>query len=286
MSKNSGYELSRRWFDFAFENKDAKCYHTSIYLWAVELNNRLGWKAEFGLPTNATMDGLSIGNKNTYLSALQDLVTWGFIKIIKESKNQFSATIIALCYIENATAQVTALDTALIRHDTQHCNATGNAIVPIDKPLNKETKKQETEKPPKIVFEPAEEFKETFEVWLKYKRERGQTYKSETSLKTCYDKLIRLSNNNPQLAKQIIEDAIASNYAGFFEAKGGLRNPPPPATPPQKEIPKGLTKPAEDYTIENFQNTKDWIAHRVKYNLQVSDEERNWLAEYYIKFPL
>jgi len=219
MSKNSGYELSRRWFDFAFENKDAKCYHTSIYLWAVELNNRLGWKDEFGLPTNATMEGLSIGNKNTYLSALQDLVNWGFIRIIKESKNQFSATIIALCYIEKDTAQVTALDAALIRHSTQHCNATGNAIVPINKQINQETKKQE----PELSFEVNPEFKEIFEGWLKYKKEKKQTYKTDKSKEACYNKLLRLSGNNAELAAQIIEDAMANNYSGFFEPKGGLR---------------------------------------------------------------
>ena len=85
----TGYELSRKWFDFAFEKKEAKTQHTALYLWIIELNNRLGWKVEFGLPTNGTMEGLSIGNKNTYLSALKDLKDWGFIDIIRESKNQY-----------------------------------------------------------------------------------------------------------------------------------------------------------------------------------------------------
>ena len=80
----------------------------------------MGWKAEFGVPSNDTCEGLSIGNKHTYLKALRDLESWGFIRIVKESKNQFSATIVSLCRIEKDTAQYTALDTALTRQGTQH----------------------------------------------------------------------------------------------------------------------------------------------------------------------
>jgi len=135
----NGYELTRNWFNFSFENHEAKVQHTALFCWIVELNNRLGWKKEFGLPTIDTMEGLSIGNKNTFLAALSDLEKWGFIKIIKPAKNQYQACIISICCSESATAQGTALDTALIRQR----NSTGYGIddgsVPIDKQLNIET---------------------------------------------------------------------------------------------------------------------------------------------------
>mgnify|MGYP007069482694 CR=1 FL=1 len=141
-----GYKLTRRWFNFSFEHTEAKVQHTAVYLWIVELNNRLGWKKEFGLPTSDTIEGLSIGNKKTYLSVLKDLESWGFIEIIKESKNQYQACIISLCCGESDTALPTALDTAL----QQHCNSTDHGTTlsttlsnaPIDKQLNKETIKQ------------------------------------------------------------------------------------------------------------------------------------------------
>lgn len=131
----NGYQLTRKWFDFAFDNKEAKSHHTALYCWCVELNNRLGWKQEFGLPTIATMEGLSIGNKNTFLDALKDLVKWKFIEVIQESKNQNSSRIIRLCHSENATALYTALDSAII----QQCNSTDADTVPIVKQLNQET---------------------------------------------------------------------------------------------------------------------------------------------------
>ena len=138
----NGYNLSRWWFNYSFENKDAKCQHTAIFLWCIELNNRMGWKSEFGLPTNSTMEGLSIGNKATYLNALKDLHNWGFIEIIKESKNQYQACIIRICSEKCHYENATPLDSALIQHSTQHSNDIGSSTVPIDKQINTQTKKQ------------------------------------------------------------------------------------------------------------------------------------------------
>lgn len=136
------YELSRQFFDFAFENHKCWVYHTAIYMLAIEQNNRYGWKKEFWFPTAYNCDVLWIGNRNTYLSALKDLVDWWFIEIICESKNQFKATIISLCHIKidiaTDTAWYTALDKALIWQGIWHWYA----IDTIDKQVNNETKKQ------------------------------------------------------------------------------------------------------------------------------------------------
>lgn len=176
----NGYELSRRWFDFAFTTQECKVYHTAIYMWIIELNNRLGWKKDFGLPANSTMEGLSIGNKSTYYNALKDLENWGFIKIVKEAKNQYQATIITVCCNTNEPALSTALDTALYRHEVQHSTGTdtstgdgiGDGIVPIDKPETNNHKPQ-TSKPKKgagataPVDRPKNEFYEVFQEWFR-----------------------------------------------------------------------------------------------------------------------
>ena len=136
------YELSRQFFDFSFEHHECGVYHTAIYMLAIEQNNRYWWKKEFWFPTAYNCDVLGIGNRNTYLSALKDLVDWWFIEIICESKNQFKATVISLCHIKidiaTDTAWYTALDKALIWQDIWHWYA----IDTIDKQVNNETKKQ------------------------------------------------------------------------------------------------------------------------------------------------
>ncbi len=143
----NGYDLSRQWFDFAFDKSECKVQHTALYFWIIELNNRLGWKKQFGLPTSASMEGLSIGDKRTFISALKDLHEWGFIKIIQEAKNQFQSCIIEICHSEITTAQTSALDSAMIRQaDGLNNDATigkRTSGTPIDKQRNNETKKQE-----------------------------------------------------------------------------------------------------------------------------------------------
>lgn len=61
-----------------------------------------------------------------------------------------------------------------------------------------------------------DKFKIIFSEWLKYKKDRRETYKSEKALKACYKKLVNMSDNDPQIAMAIIESAMANNYAGFF----------------------------------------------------------------------
>lgn len=138
----NGYELSRKWFDFSFEEPKCKVQHTALFFWIVELNNRFGWKKQFGLPTREAMEALSIGNKNTYLAALKDLEKWGFIKIISPSKNQNQSCIISVCRVKSEPALDTALDTALIQHGDGTDNGNGYGTDPIDKQRNNETTKQ------------------------------------------------------------------------------------------------------------------------------------------------
>ena len=62
-------------------------------------------------------------------------------------------------------------------------------------------------------------FSASFERWLKYKKERKQAYKTEDSKRAAYDKLIKISNNNPAMAEKIVEQSLANNWAGLFDLK-------------------------------------------------------------------
>jgi hypothetical protein len=137
----NGYQLTRRWFNFSFEKTEAKAQHTAIYCWLVELNNRLGWKDEFTINTQFTMEGLSIGNKNTYLAALADLENWGFIKTLRPSINQNYGRVITLRCGDLVTAGTTPVPTPLDIALIQESDDNGNSNVPIDKQVNQETTK-------------------------------------------------------------------------------------------------------------------------------------------------
>ncbi len=135
----TGYEFSRNWFDFSFENpQKVKPTHTAIYFFAIERCNRLGWKEEFGFPTDLAMEALGIKNYKTYIRALQDLVDWEFIKWIQKSKNQYTANIIAL--VKNNNASSKALDKALSLHHGKQTRSIASINKHVNnKPVNHKT---------------------------------------------------------------------------------------------------------------------------------------------------
>ena len=95
--KNSGYLLTRQWFNFCRSGvQPVRPIHTALYLYCVDLCNSLKWKVNFGLPTADTMETLGIKNKETYYNTLQDLSDFGFIIFRQKSINQHTANIICL----------------------------------------------------------------------------------------------------------------------------------------------------------------------------------------------
>ena len=55
--------------------------------------------------------------------------------------------------------------------------------------------------------------------WLAYKKTRGESYKSIDSVKLFIRKLDELSANKIEVAKQLIEESMAQNYAGVHQLK-------------------------------------------------------------------
>lgn len=119
----NSYDLSRKWFDWSFENPERiNPNHTALYFFIIEHCNRLGWKEKFGLPTTMAKEAIGIRSYNTYINTLNDLVEFGFVKLIEKSKNQYSSNIVALSNFDKAHDK--ALDKALIKHGTKQREST------------------------------------------------------------------------------------------------------------------------------------------------------------------
>ena len=141
----NSYELSRNFWDYTFENPEKiKPIHPSIYFFAIEHCNRLGWKKKFGLPSQMVMEAIGVKNWKTYSKGLNDLIDWGFIELIEKSVNQYSSNIIAMVNFTKANDK--ALDKALSNHSQKHSPKQSQITVSVDKQLNNKTNKQE--KPP------------------------------------------------------------------------------------------------------------------------------------------
>lgn len=134
----NGYDLSRAWFNYCFANPEKiSPNHTALYFFAIEHCNRLGWKEKFGFPTQMAKEAIGIKSYKTYINTLRDLVQWGFVEMVEESKNQFSSNIIAL--VKNAKAPTEALTKAMLKHVSKQvqstCQSTYQSNASIDKPI-------------------------------------------------------------------------------------------------------------------------------------------------------
>lgn len=139
----NSYDLSRKFFDWCFENPEKiSPNHAAIYFFAVEHCNRLGWKEKFGFPTQMSMDALGIKKHQTFIKYFNDLIDFGFIKLIQKSTNQYSANIISL--IGATPKNGKALDKALIKHGAKQSTSMGqssgqsNSSIDKQETINKE----------------------------------------------------------------------------------------------------------------------------------------------------
>jgi hypothetical protein len=122
----NSYELSRAWFDFAFEHPEKiSPNHAAIYFFAIEHCNRLGWKKKFGFPTQMAMDAIGIKKHQTYIKYFNDLVEWGFFELVQKSLNQYSANII--CIKSAMPKNGKALDKAIITHAAKQTEPNGQS---------------------------------------------------------------------------------------------------------------------------------------------------------------
>ena len=105
------FELIKNFYRWAEENPEkVKPYHWAIYMVAVEKCNQLGWKEKFGLPTYHAMEITGISSRRTYYKGLNELIDFGFLKIIQKAKNQHQSAVVMLesCQSKNDVSKASA----------------------------------------------------------------------------------------------------------------------------------------------------------------------------------
>lgn len=60
---------------------------------------------------------------------------------------------------------------------------------------------------------------ESAKLWLEYKAEKKSKYRGPKSIQIMINQLWKKSNGNPERAMDIVENSIANNYQGLFEAR-------------------------------------------------------------------
>jgi len=233
----NGYELSRKWFDFCFDNPDKiNATHTALYLFSVEYCNRLGWKSKFGLPTEMTKEAIGVKNWHTYIKVFNDLVEWKFFILIEKSKNQYTSNIIALSEINEAPNK--ALDEALTKHESKQHQSTYQSIDSIIKQINSKqlTLKQvnELQKAIDLYFDKNFNFEKSlinygFEKQLVTDWLIVRKTKRASNTKTAFDNFIIEIEKTKKDKNELLKIIVGNSWQGF-NSKWILGDKPTPPT--------------------------------------------------------
>jgi hypothetical protein len=166
MAEINGYNLSKAWFEFAWENNSkVKPTHTALFFWCVELWNRLGQPKEFGLPSSEARTAMSISRSDVFTGCLSDLKEWGFIEIVHQSINQHKANIIKICPIQIVEGNDQALRRATSKQRVSNVESNVDVNKPKNiEPINKEIDTNVSEKNHRLKASP-------FFVWDNFLKE-------------------------------------------------------------------------------------------------------------------
>lgn len=233
----NGYDLSRQWFDFSFENsRRVRPLHTAIYFWCIEKANRLGWPVEFQLPTDEACQALGLKDPKSFRDALNELVEFGAVRMVQQAQSQNVARYISLqgCQIgesgsldralsnENRLSEKRSSDTpSEPLSDTPSTTPANPSTNPLNiKPQttnHKQGKEGSTEKP-KAVKPPAAEltfppfageaFRQAWTMLLTSKNWKG---KPDTALQLSLNKLAKYDET---FAVELMQSALENNWKG------------------------------------------------------------------------
>ena len=193
---------------------------SAIALWfaLMAIANKANWIDTFAVAISVLEVKTSL-KKKSIERARNELKQKGLIEWRSRSGNQSAEySLFSLCVKNNPQS--------VSQPVPQYVSQTVPQPVAINKQNNTKLFKEKSKKEKKSDFDFSlipEEFIPIVKKWLKYKSEKNQTYK-KTGFRTFCKKLEELTQWDLQLAEKIIEQSMASNYAGIFELKNKNEN--------------------------------------------------------------
>lgn len=95
-----------------------------------------------------------------------------------------------------------------------------------NKTSSKRSNPKEVEKPGHDYVSPpfvAPEYADTWRMFIQYRKEINKPYKSEASERTAYNKMVEMSGDNPETAKDMVERTILGQWQGLFPKDNGTK---------------------------------------------------------------
>ena len=180
---------------------------TAIYFYIVSVANQLGWKSEFSLSSTQVMNGCGIVNYKTYKKHFDILIENGLINVVRQSKNQYMANIIALVNFTEALPKQSQSTTEALPKQAQSTDHIHKTI--------------KTIKTYKTIEEISKEHFNNEKInalFIQYLSERiaRKKYPTENAIQLL-KKRMRNIYKTPDEAIEGLELAIANGWTGLFE---------------------------------------------------------------------
>lgn len=236
---------------------------SAIALWhgLMYIANCCGWEQEITIPLGLIQTRTMMTPSSIYRSR-RILVECGLVTVSEQGSNR--ASIYTLNSFEDGSAYRSASRSACQygRQNERQCDShnpenEGSACqygrqsediykhkhVCVSK--EKDTEKEKKKSLESWIVTVDSPWRELIRIWFEYKKARNESYKSEMSAKAFLTKLRNLSGDNPQTAQAIIEQSMASNWAGIFELKN-IRPAGAPRTPATGQRIGQIIQPSSD----------------------------------------
>jgi hypothetical protein len=138
---------------------------------------------------------------------------------IKATKKHSIIELVNYDVYQNTEKETNTLTNTLTNNQPTHSQHTANTKQEGKELKNEKNKIKENTKE-KFSFISDPDWKSLFSEWIDYKKSQFKfTYKTKSSMKTAYDELVSLSNDDLITAKQIVGKAIASGWKGLYKVK-------------------------------------------------------------------
>ena len=190
---------------------------TALYFYLLEVNNKCKLLSIFNRNNAKVCADLNRSYK-TLEKARRNLKAVGLIEY--QTQNGCPTTKYSLGNFTKVRDEVKdeVRDELIKQRQRQKLNKENNSSELISPPPKKKSKFV-----PNIDFIPLE-YQSIFKEWLNYKAEINNSYKSQRSVEKCFADLLKLSNNTPHIAKEIIDKSISSGWRGLFSLKKDFKN--------------------------------------------------------------
>lgn len=212
--KSPIFDYIRKYWDWANENPEKSCPSTAgLYFYLLNVANHLNWKPSFSITSTQVCHFLNV-RYNTYKKYFDILVEAELILIVKESRNQFSANIIALSNFDKARVKASenleekqsesSSETSCDIHNTYNTN---------NKVKTKNTNKADLEK----TYSENQAVNEAFIQFLKHRIEikKPPTQRAADMLLAELKKIC----STPTEAIEIINTSIMNGWQSFYKPK-------------------------------------------------------------------